>query len=192
MFCDFGKEWNVTEDMFETIQAFTCSLYCLNTSISDVNKLRYEMFRSRKGDISSGQLPPCKDALKQQTNRANYQAAIWRRSLQNSPEIPSPTNGHGWNVVEGKLGICWLTGAPAPDVVLELMSCKCPRRCNENCPCVVNGFSCTPACKLLDCDNMQEKDEVISHTLDDSDKSVHRFGNEIWSVTWTIRFVRLQ
>ncbi|KAG1670035.1 hypothetical protein GQR58_017158 [Nymphon striatum] len=111
---------------------FTCSLYCLNTSISDVNKLRYEMFRSRKGDISSGQLPPCKDALKQQTNRANYQAAIWRRSLQNSPEIPSPTNGHGWNVVEGKLGICWLTGAPAPDVVLELMSCKCPRRCNEN------------------------------------------------------------
>ncbi|KAG1651429.1 hypothetical protein GQR58_027101 [Nymphon striatum] len=169
MFCDFGKEWHVTEDMFETIQAFTCSLYCLNTSISDVNKLRYEMFRSRKGDISSGQLPPCKDALKQQTNRANYQAAIWRRSLQNSPEIPSPTNGHGWNVVEGKLGICWLTGAPAPDVVLELMSCKCPRRCNENCPCVVNGFSCTPACKLLDCDNMQEEDEVISHTLDDSD-----------------------
>ncbi|KAG1652131.1 Carcinine transporter [Nymphon striatum] len=114
------------------------------------------MFRSRKGDISSGQLPPCKDALKQQTNRANYQAAIWRRSLQNSPEIPSPTNGHGWNVVEGKLG---LTGAPAPDVVLELMSCKCPRRCNENCPCVVNGFSCTPACKLLDCHNMQEEDE---------------------------------
>ncbi|KAG1650019.1 hypothetical protein GQR58_028409 [Nymphon striatum] len=56
-------------------------------------------------------------------------------------------------------------------------------------PCVVNGFSCTPACKLLDCDNMQEEDEVISHTLDDSDseKSVHRFGNEIWSVTWTIR-----
>ncbi|KAG1679341.1 Solute carrier family 12 member 9 [Nymphon striatum] len=119
------------------------------------------MFRSRKGDISSGQLPPCKDALKQQTNRANYQAAIWRRSLQNSPEIPSPTNGHGWNVVERKLGICWLTGAPAPDVVLELMSCKCPRRCNENCPCVVNGFSCTPACKLLDCDNMQEEDELI-------------------------------
>ncbi|KAG1677186.1 hypothetical protein GQR58_013981 [Nymphon striatum] len=149
--------------------SLACSLYCLNTSISDVNKLRYEMFRSRKGDISSGQLPPCKDALKQQTNRANYQAAIWRRSLQNSPEIPSPTNGHGWNVVEGKLGICWLTGAPAPDVVLELMSCKCPRRCNENCPCVVNGFSCTPACKLLDCDNMQEEDEVISHTLDDSD-----------------------
>ncbi|KAG1650017.1 hypothetical protein GQR58_028409 [Nymphon striatum] len=27
MFCDFGKEWHVTEDMFETMQAFTCSLY---------------------------------------------------------------------------------------------------------------------------------------------------------------------
>ncbi|KAG1660201.1 hypothetical protein GQR58_022123 [Nymphon striatum] len=172
MFCDFGKEWHVTEDMFETIQAFTCSLYCLNTSISDVNKLRYEMFRSRKGDISSGQLPPCKDALKQQTNRANYQAAIWRRSLQNSPEIPSPTNGHGWNVVEGKLG---LTGAPAPDVVLELMSCKCPRRCNENCPCVVNGFSCTLACKLLDCDNMQEEDE---HGEDELDSDGENSENE--------------
>ncbi|KAG1660989.1 putative ATP-dependent RNA helicase DDX46 [Nymphon striatum] len=84
-------------------------------------------------DVPSGSCATNSDALKQQTNRANYQAAIWRRSLQNSPEIPSPTNGHGWNVVEGKLG---LTGAPAPDVVLELMSCKSPRRCNENCPCV--------------------------------------------------------
>ena len=38
--------------------------------------LIYEMFRAKSGDILSGQLPPCSDALRQHTNRANDQAAI--------------------------------------------------------------------------------------------------------------------
>ena len=169
MFTDFGHEWHITEDMFQVIQAFTCSMYYLNTNIKEVNKLRYEMFRSRKGDISSGLLPPCEDALRQHTNRANYQAAIWRRSLDSSPQIPSPTDGHGWNLIDGELGICWLTRPPAPDVVLELMACKCPRRCDETCPCVMNGLSCTPACRLQDCTNMQDENEVQSDDMEDSD-----------------------
>lgn len=77
----------------------------------------------RNGDVSSGQLPPCKDALQQHTKRANYQAAIWRRSLVNSPTIPDATEGHGWKVDgDGQVSIKWLTGAPAPDIVLSLMS----------------------------------------------------------------------
>ena len=170
-FTAFGQQWQVTDDMFQMIQAFTCSMYCLNTKIKEVNTLRYEMFRTRKGDISSGLLPPCEDALRQHTNRANYQAAIWRRSLENSPLVPSPADGHGWSVTDGKLGICWLTGAPAPEIVLELMSCKCPRRCDESCPCVANGFRCTPACKLINCANMEEEDEDHSDSqpMDDSD-----------------------
>ena len=30
------------------------------TAICDVNDLRYQMFRIKKGDVDSGQLPPCK------------------------------------------------------------------------------------------------------------------------------------
>ena len=30
------------------------------TALSDVNDLRYQMFRIKKGCVDSGQLPPCK------------------------------------------------------------------------------------------------------------------------------------
>ena len=30
------------------------------TALSDVNDLRYQMFRIKKGDLDSGQLPTCK------------------------------------------------------------------------------------------------------------------------------------
>ena len=38
----------------------------------------------------------------------NYQAAIWRRSLQSSPLIPSPV-GYGWSIEEGKLIVNWMS-----------------------------------------------------------------------------------
>jgi len=81
--------------------------------------------------------------------------------------VPSPADGHGWRMTEGQLGISWLTGAPAPDVVLELMSCKCPRRCDDKCPRVAIGFHCTSACRLVNCANMEEEDD--DQLLDDSD-----------------------
>lgn len=37
-------------------------------------------------------LPACKGALKQHAKRPNYQLAIWRRSRQNSPEVPEATD----------------------------------------------------------------------------------------------------
>ena len=70
-------------------------MYCRNTKDKGVNELRYDTFGAKKGDVSSGQLPPCKDALLQHTKRANYQAAIWRRSLQNTLDLREPIEGHG-------------------------------------------------------------------------------------------------
>ncbi|KAG0716217.1 hypothetical protein GWK47_001094 [Chionoecetes opilio] len=81
-FTDLGSSWNVPTDVFNSIQAFTCQLYARNTKIVGANSLRYHMFCAKKGQIESGQLPPCEDSLMQHTLRANYQAAIWRRSLK--------------------------------------------------------------------------------------------------------------
>ena len=66
------------------------------------------------------------------------------------------------------LEICWFTGAPAPEDVLEIMSCKCSRYCEEDCPCVMNILCCIPACKLQGCTNMED-DEDRSNDTDDSD-----------------------
>lgn len=161
-FTRLGEEWNVTDELFSILERFACSMYSRSAKSTTVNDLRYEIFQSRNGDVSSGQLPPCKDALRQHTKRANYQAAIWRRCLENSPTIPEAADGHGWIVKrDGQIGIEWITGPPAPDIVLSLMSCKCVRMCKVgSCPCIDNGLPCTPVCKLQDCNNMREEDEM--------------------------------
>jgi len=62
-FVHLGQQWSVSDELFDALQEFTCSMYCRNTKAKEVNELRYNMFCARKGDASSGQLPPCKDAL---------------------------------------------------------------------------------------------------------------------------------
>ena len=78
------------------------------------------MFCAKNGDVESGQLPPCEDTLRQHTLRANYQAAIWRHSLESLPDIPEPSAGHGWELnTEGDLTIQWMTGEAAPNAVIS-------------------------------------------------------------------------
>ena len=140
-----------------------------NTKILKVNELRYQMFRSRRGEMESAQLQPCEDTLKQHTRRANYQAAIWRRRLVNSPETPNPSQGQPTSE-DGSLVINWMTGSPAPQVVLSLLSCKCDRTCRPNdYTCIVNGLKCTAACKLQTCSNIGDDDKPENDQQDSSD-----------------------
>ena len=170
MFAELGKEWLLTDELFSKLEEFTCRLYANRSFIKDVNSMRYQLFRAKKGEIESGQLPPCEDCLTLHAKRANYQAAIWWRSLQASPETPSPS-GHGWIVCpDGNLTIKWMNGEPAPDVVLEFLSCNCPRVCKlPNCECMANGMFCTDSCKVSTCQNMKDDDDDDDTTLDSSD-----------------------
>ena len=117
--------------------------------------------------MESAQLPPCEDTLKQHTCRANYQAAIWRRSLVNSPETPNHSQEHGWTTSEdGCLVINWMTGSPAPQVVLSLLSCNYARP--NDCTCIANGLKCTAACKLQTCSSMAGDDDEPDKDQQDS------------------------
>ena len=177
-FQSLGCEWKLTEKLFQTIQEFTCILYERKTCIAKVNYLRYGMFRARKGDVTSGQLPPCEDALRQHTCRANYQSAIWRRSLENQPYIPRPFDGHGWNQTDSGLAITWYIGDAAPSVVLSLLVCKCPRSCGSDCPCVQNSLKCTPACKLQSCSNIKDDDSYFEDELMQDKMDCNSEGDE--------------
>ena len=170
MFKDLGMEWELSDDLFKKLQEFTCRLYCSRPGTSDINELRYRLFCAKKGNIDSVQLPPCADCLFKHACRANYQAAIWKRSLERCPEIPSPIR-FGWCQEEtDKLAIDWMSGQPAPTAILELLSCSCTRSCKlPNCSCLVNGLKCTDMCKLLDCENRQE-DTIEEALTDDIDQ----------------------
>ena len=117
--------------------------------------------------LDSNQLPPFIDTLRKICERANYQAAIWCWSLQSHIQIPSPA-GHGWSLEEDRLVVNWMSGEPAPVDMLELLSCRCKRRCQlPNCTCLSNGLQCTDFCTLKDCDNEHES-PVTAITEDDN------------------------
>ena len=105
---------------------------------------------------------------------ACYQTAVWKRSLDAKPEIPSPI-GKGWIQDKGDataLAIDWMESLPAPDAVLELMSCSCTRVCKDSqCKCIANGLRCTEMYRLTSCSNMQpdEEPEAVVDNEDDFD-----------------------
>lgn len=65
-FSDIGAQLNLREETFLAVEEFTCQMYARGTKIRRVNKLRYDIFRSKKGKIDSAQLPPCENSLRLQ------------------------------------------------------------------------------------------------------------------------------
>ena len=128
-------------------------------SCSHVNEARYEKFCAKKGKIESNQLPPCQNALRKHIDRANYQARVWKNCLVPYPQIPNPS-GHGWKLENSQFTIDWMTIPPAPDSILEFLSCNCTKSCDSNrCICRTNGLKCTDMCKLKDCSNATKESD---------------------------------
>ena len=128
------------------------------------------LFCAKQGKIDSNQLPPCTDCLRMHSLRANYQAAVWRRSLQSCPQVPSPV-GYGWVHEESKLSIKWMRGEPAPAALLESLSCSCARSCKlPSCMCLTNGLKCTDMCRLRDCNNCAEEGKMLDDECSDDEE----------------------
>lgn len=171
--CLTSWEWNGNSLMIYfrsfRISLVVCTVPAQGTN--SINELRYRLFCSKRGNIESDHLPPCADCLYKHAYRANYQTAIRRWSLENRPEIPSPLR-HGWIQDENKLGIDWMSGQPAPEAVLKLLSCSCTRSCRlPNCSCLANGLKCTDMCRLPECDHRREEVPVAVEVDADDDDS---------------------
>ncbi|KAJ8405151.1 hypothetical protein AAFF_G00321420 [Aldrovandia affinis] len=166
VFRKLGQSWELSMDLFKKLQAFTCKLYTASTTTEDINTARHQLFCAQRGELESSQLPPCEDCLSMHAMRANYQAGIWRASLQQQPHVPSPVK-HGWaRNDDGQLTVEWMRGSPAPEAVLQLLSCNCSHRCKlPECQCMSSGLKCTNLCKLQTCDNHpQEQDHGMMIT----------------------------
>jgi 5'-3' exonuclease len=119
---ELGMQHDLSENLFNEVQKYVCHLYGQADCI-DVNTARYNLFRL--GKHSDELLPPTKDSLKKHVMRANYQAAVWRRSLEQLQDLPTPV-GKGWKLSEdGTLTIDWCDLPPAPDTILKTVQCSC-------------------------------------------------------------------
>ncbi|TDG99283.1 hypothetical protein EPR50_G00209410 [Perca flavescens] len=115
-----GTTFTVTRDLYEAVEAFTCEIY--DVKDAKVSTKQGGTFRSEK--CLERSLPPNQDSLQQHIQRANYEAAINRRSLRKQPEIPPPVQ-HGWRMEGEHLVVHWMILPPAPQSVLELVHCQC-------------------------------------------------------------------
>ena len=97
-------------------------------SLSGVNEARYKKFCSSKWKIPEPQqLPPTSDELLQHCKHVAYVTGIVKRAIEQNPDVPSP-HGYGWKTSSHTLEIEWMTKSPAPESILELISCNCKKR----------------------------------------------------------------
>ncbi|KAJ8048651.1 hypothetical protein HOLleu_01050 [Holothuria leucospilota] len=61
------------------------------------------------------QMPPNHHSLVKHIKRANFQGRIYKKSLQQCQDLPSPV-GSGWKIENGTLIIDWMDLPPAPTV----------------------------------------------------------------------------
>ena len=176
----------------DRLEAFTCLLYAPNASSTNVNDLRYDIFCAKRGEIESHQLPPCRDCLEKHVQRANYQAAIWRRCLEQNLKVPSPV-GRGWKVEkEGveQLLVHWMDGQPVPQAVLDLLACNCTRKCSlPKCVCLSNGLKRTDMCRLQDCEHQASSFE--SDDEESADGDIEELTNEYDLYSHIRHYIRL-
>ena len=168
LFSDLGKDFDVTDDLLISLEKFVCDLY-RQVDSKGVNEARYRLFCL--GTHAEKRLPPNQDSLQKHILRANYQSAIWKRCLEQDPEIPPP-HGYGWSKnSDGELAIDWGDLPPAPKEVMSLISCSCSgkKKCVKSksgkggCSCAKEGLQCTELCKCTGCSNKPTEED------DDSD-----------------------
>lgn len=166
-FSQLGKDFSIEENTLKTLETVVCRLY--GQDVTSVNEARYCVFQLNPKSTEQS-LPPTADALKLHTLRANYQAAVHRRAIQQYICAPSPV-GHGWNMEDGLLVVNWMENDPAPKDVLMLISCKCKTDCSsKRCSCKSSNLYCTDLCKCKKCQNISKKsDNEYVDCLEDSD-----------------------
>ena len=97
-FTQLGTTWELTEELKRELEHFVCALY--GSKLKDVDLVRHEMFKKKmskeKKIKDMALLAPCRSVLELHCERANYYAAILKRSLVNYMDDPD-WSLHGWN-----------------------------------------------------------------------------------------------
>ena len=98
------------------------------TALCDANDLRNQMFSIKKGDVDSGQLPPCKFKVPlcfMLCGPIIQKKCVWKIYVEPKKKSNSQ-EGHGWMIEDGQLLFDRMSD---PLVVMELIVCKCNRMC---------------------------------------------------------------
>ena len=106
--------------------------------------------------------------------RVNNVTAVVKNSLiETNPIIPCP-DGYGWTLNNDILEIVWMLNKPAPDEIIELISCSCRKNaCKSNrCVCKSHSLHCTDLCSCDNsfCENFEKIPSSGNETSDEKDE----------------------
>ena len=119
-FKSVSRTFDITDDdSMKLVQRFVWKLY--GYDMDDVNKLRYKIYCSKKGNVDCEQLPPCYSSLYQHTLRVDYQSKIWKKYDEANSSLPTPESS-GSKLENGTLTINWMTCSSAPEEVSNFYS----------------------------------------------------------------------
>ena len=111
------------------------------------------MFRIKKGDVDSVQLPPCKFKVPLCFMLCGpiIKRCVWKIYFEPKKDTNSQ-EGHGWMIEDGQLLFDRMSD---PLVVMELIVCKCNRMCKgPECQWFSNALMYEP----VNCDNLIDGD----------------------------------
>ena len=131
IFAAVGFMWTLDDDhIVNGIHEFTCRLYGVGPRVKQVDVAREIKVKNICGsniDLRPGLsidlsiFPPCRRILAQHIKRVNFKVSIWRRALDNFPDIPSPLD-HGYHVTEArKIEPRWFEGDVIPMVLVDIL-----------------------------------------------------------------------
>ena len=168
---ELGNQHIFNKSFFPVIQKMVAEFNGIR-SCTGINYARYQRFCAKGKAPEPQQLPPTEDELLLHCQRATYVTCIWKSALSPNVDATDPV-GHGWCKVRTEtLEIKWMNQKPAPDALLEFLSCGCKKsECRNNrCVCVVNGLKCTDICGCTTCANSApDEDDLDSYELLASD-----------------------
>ena len=165
-----GEDYDFDETLFPTVQEMVSEFYGVK-SCPSINDARYRKFCTKNKLPEPQKLPPTEDKLRLHCQRANYVTCIWKSALSTNDLSPT-LERRGWLLTDGVLEPKWMMQKPAPDSLLEFLSCGCKKSgCKNNmCTCIANGLKCTDICSCNDCTNcLLDEDDLNEFEDFDSD-----------------------
>ena len=121
-FSQLGKSWNLTDDLFQKMEQFTCCMYIANCSTCEVNEPRHRLFCAKRTVSSPAGFHHADSVFTCMLTTGKPSGC--NLDLLSTSFSCGAKSYSAWS--DGEQAIHWTRSPPAPDVLLELLSCcKC-------------------------------------------------------------------
>ena len=161
----FTRNTSSPQEIAEAGEIFLLALYG-HSKFHSLNKCRHILYKRIvaktpvNGNIRFASLPPTFEASKQHFYRVYLQVQDW---MGNS----LPPQQWGWKLHEGILVPVESDLPPAPQRLMNIVSCGCKSGCGHSCGCRKAGMVCSEICVEcagVSCGNSPIVEEVVMDT----------------------------